>query len=174
MQFDDIVTAGNQCLVAAFDGYHVIRQFRSAQLMQRNIQNLCFLTHLGAYQNQRAAAEFPPLAYPAHTDRRYNLFCRKHFRVDKRVHPQLLEEFLVLGQQVFVVVNAAYGLYRTQIGSKHAGSDVTAFIGSNGDKEVGFSPPYFFQSFNGSGRGSDSHQVEVGAECTHPFFVVVH
>ena len=86
MQFHNIIAAGNQCFVTALDGHHMIRQFRSAQLMQGDVQDFCFFAHLGAYQNQCAPAKFPPLAYPAHTDRRYNLFCRKHFRVDKRIY----------------------------------------------------------------------------------------
>ena len=86
MQFHNIIAAGNQCFVTALDGHHMIRQFRSAQLMQGDVQDFCFFAHLGSYQNQCSSAKFPPLAYPAHTDRRYNLFCRKHFRVYKRIY----------------------------------------------------------------------------------------
>lgn len=34
VQLYDIVATRNQCFVTAFDGYHVIGQFRSAQLVQ--------------------------------------------------------------------------------------------------------------------------------------------
>ena len=57
-----------QCFVTAFDGYHVIGQFRSAQLVQGDVQNLSLFAHLGTYQNQCTAAKFPPLAHPAHAD----------------------------------------------------------------------------------------------------------
>ena len=68
VQLYDIVATRNQCFVTAFDGYHVIGQFRSAQLVQGDVQNLSLFAHLGTYQNQCTAAKFPPLAHPAHAD----------------------------------------------------------------------------------------------------------
>ena len=83
MQFDYIVTARNQCFVAAFDGYYVIGLVCFGQLVQRNIQYFRFFTHLGTDKYQRSATEFPPLAHPTHTYGRYDFFSGKHFRVNQ-------------------------------------------------------------------------------------------
>ena len=39
--------------------------------------------HIGGSEKIGSSAEFPPLAYPAHADGRYDFFGGKHFRIDE-------------------------------------------------------------------------------------------
>ena len=174
MQLEDVVAAGDERLVAALDGHDVVGQAGSAQLVQGDVQYLGLLAHLGAYQDEGAAAEFPPLAHPAHADGGHDLLGGQHFGVDERVHAQLLEEFLVLGQQVFVVVDAGHGLLRAQVGGQQAGRHVAAFVGGDGDEEVGVFHAHFLQPRYRRGRGVDGHQVEVRPEGVELVLVFVH
>ena len=58
--------------------------------------------------------------------------------------------------------------------ASNTGGNVTAFVGSNGNEQVGLSRSHLFQSFYGSRGGVNGHQVEVGTERAHPFLVVVY
>ena len=56
-----------------------------------------------------------------------------------------------------IIIDAGNGLFGTEVGGKHACGHVTAFVGSDGYKQVSIFSPYFLQSLNGSRRCRDRH-----------------
>ena len=96
MQAYCIVTTRNDGFVASLYGYYVERNVSATQLIQRHVENLGSLAHLGTKQYQCTSGKLPPLSNPAHLYGIYYIFCRKHLRINKRVYSQLGEELLIL------------------------------------------------------------------------------
>ncbi len=83
MQFDNIISPGDDCFISPFDSYNVEWNITSSQFMKGNVQNFCRFAHFGTYQDQCTTAKFPPLAYPAHFDGIYYIFGGQHFRINQ-------------------------------------------------------------------------------------------
>ena len=54
MQFDNIISPGDDCFISPFDSYNVEWNITSAQFMKRNVQNFCRFAHFGTNQDQCA------------------------------------------------------------------------------------------------------------------------
>ena len=174
IELDRVVTIRDNGFISSFDGNQMEGNISSSQFMQRNIQDFSCLTHLCSDQHKSASCKFPPLADPAHLDGIYNFPGSQHLRINQRMHSQLCKEFFVLGKQVFIIVDAGNGFFRSKISCQHTGCHIPAFVRSDGDEQVGFFYAYFFQSGDGRRGCSDGHQVKIIAQSTELLFVVVH
>ena len=132
---------------------------RSAKVLQRLVEYLAPLPQLDAKQHESAAVDVPPLAYPRHFQSVGDVGGGQHFGVDHRVDAYLLEELLVLGLQVFVVVDAGHGLLGTEGVGDGAGRNIGGLLGGDAHEEVGLVGTGVLEYADAGGQGVVGHDV---------------
>ena len=157
MQF--VITTGNQGVIIALDGYHMVRVIRSAELFQRLVENLAGLAKLDAQQNQCASVDIPALTYPRHFQSVGDVDSCQHLWVNERVDAHLLKHFQLMGSQIFNVVDTSHRLLSTQCVGYHASRHVATFFIHNTHKEVGMLNAGFLQCLDAGGRTEQGHDV---------------
>ena len=169
-----IVTPGDNRLMPTLDGHHVVRDIGSTQFVERDVQYFRTFAQLHTQQHQSATTHFPPLAYPAHLHGIHNLFSCQHFGEYQGVDTHLFPKILMLGKEVFIVVDTRHRLACSQVVGNHASGHVAALVGCDGNEQVGISHTGILQTGNGRWRSHHGHQVEIVVELAQPLLAFIH
>ena len=106
-----VVAAWDDGVLPAFDSHHAIQPVSEEARQELLSQYLRALAHFDDAEFQRPIAECDVIAQPIDFQRFLYLVRRQHLRIDKVIEPHLLEDTLVLGDEVLVVIYPREGLF---------------------------------------------------------------
>ena len=114
------------------------------------IDGVC-IVHLHAEQEQFTIVELPELSHPTVARTGGDVFRSQQFWIYERLDSHVLKQFQVLGLHVFVVVHTCHRLLGSQLLGEHGASQVLAFVGGDGNEEVGLADPGIFHAADRGG-----------------------
>ena len=132
---------------------------RTTEVTQGLIQDLCRLPQFDAKQDEGTVVHIPPLAHPGEFQTVSDINGCQHFRINKGIHAEVLEEELMFRREVFVIVNAGYGLLRTEGMGQDTGIQVNALLRCHTNKQVSVLHTSVLQSLDARGRSLIGHHV---------------
>ena len=104
--FHTVVATRDDGLLSAFDSYDAV----FAVVVDAGREGLAYYLgscpHLDHAKLQGTLSQMEVISHPVGPQALFNFVGCEHFRIDEMVETHVLKEFPVLGQQVFVVVNA--------------------------------------------------------------------
>ena len=66
VEFQLVVTARDDGIAASLDGYHMVGVVRTADVLERFVENLAALTQFDAEHHECSVVHIPALAHPTH------------------------------------------------------------------------------------------------------------
>ena len=161
VEFQLVVTARDDGIAASLDGYHMVGVVRTADVLERFVENLAALTQFDAEHHECSVVYIPALAHPTHLQSVVDIHGSQHFRVNQFADAQFPEELLCLRFHVLGVIHTCHGALGTQVLGKDACRDVHAFDGSDGDEQVGVGNSGISQSTQTGRLAQHGEQVAV-------------
>ena len=152
-----VITSWDDCLIASFDGYDMIRTLRFAEILERFVENLAGLAEFDTQHHEGTIVDIPTLAYPRHLQPVGDFFRRQVLRIDQRGDTDAFEESVEFGINVFVVVHLGHRSFGSHCLSHDTGADIQTLVGRHGDIEIGILHTGFF-------HGGDTRRVIVDGE----------
>ena len=114
------------------------------------------------------------VVHPVDFERVNDLVCCQYFRINEVVQTHLLEELLVLGQEVFVVIDTCQCFLRAELVRHETGGHVLGLIGRNGDEQVTIPDADVFEVMDRSRAADFGQHVVFGIEVAEFLDVLIH
>ena len=173
VEFQLVVTAGDDGFVASLDGHYVVGVVGSADVLERLVQYLAGLSQLDAEHYQGTVVHVPSLSHPTHLQSVVDVDSGEHLWIYQLADAQSLEELLCLRIHVFGVVHACHRSLGSQVFRQDAGSDIGALQWRDSDEEVGISRSRIAQYLQACRLSHHGEQVAVGADACQPLLALV-
>ena len=173
-RLDVVHAAGDDGLVPALDGHDVEQFLLVEQLGQHAVHQAGILAYLRPDQDQGAPEQLPVLARPGAAHGRHDLLRRQHLGVNHGADAQALEQLLVLGQQVLVIVDTRQRAVRPQVMGQQASRHVGCLLRRDTHEQIRFPNTRLFQVLRRSRIPHDRKDLHIRKREIQALLIRIH